>query len=94
VSDDVQWLIDHGHIGADEIVDETATTYQYTGVVDPLEEALDTARRVFLGPWAPEPVPMILCEGANDLGVVATIGRELRCQWSALGGHGRAQHAP
>ena len=86
ISDDTQWLIDRGHVDRSEVVDEIATTYQYVGVVDHLGYVIDHARRVMLDPWAPNPIPWIMCEGANDLGIAASIGREMRCEWAAFGG--------
>lgn len=85
-SDDVQWLIDRGHVGADEVVDESTPTYDHLGTVDVLSYLIDHAANVAVDPWAPHPTPYLLTEGANDLSVIGPIGREYRCRWAALGG--------
>ena len=84
-SNDLQWLIDKGLVSPSEVVDESSTTYSFLGVVDVLDFVLEQTN-VVLDPWSPNPVPYILTEGTNDLGIVAPIGTELRCRWAGLGG--------
>ena len=92
VSDACQWLIDHGLVGEDEVVDADGHMEASIGVSDVLAEVLDYARHVAICPWSPNPVPTIICEGRNDLALVRPIGHDRLVRWIALGGMGGRGH--
>jgi hypothetical protein len=88
ISDDIQWLIDRGYIGEEEVVDESAQTFDHLGTTDLVAEVNGTARHVIIDPWSPNPVPYLLAEGNNDLTFLAPLGERNRCRWAPQGGMG------
>ena len=88
ISDDVQWLIDHDLVDEDEIVDELAQTFDSVGTDDLINDVRTQAALVPINRWSPKPIPYLLAEGNNDLGIVAPLARASNCRWAALGGMG------
>jgi len=86
VSDWIGWLIEKGYVAEDEIVDELSFWYGGVGVSDLLYELLDSARRLALDPWSPNEVPVLLCEGRNDMSIVGPIADTNLCRAFPLGG--------
>lgn len=86
ISDHVQWLIDRGYISEDEVVDESAQTFDFLGTTDLVDSVTTRARLLVIDPWSPNPVPYLLAEGNNDMTFVAPLGRRNRCRWAPLGG--------
>ena len=88
ISDDIQWLIDRGYVGENEVVDEMQQVYDFLGVDDIFNEVYSSARHVVINPWSPNPVPYLLAEGNNDMTFIRPLGERNRCHWAPLGGMG------
>lgn len=92
VSVAVQKLIDAGVIHPDDITDEFHSVYSSRGTTDLLRTVRNYARSATLDPWAPNPRPVLIAEGANDMTVVAPIGQDRRLTWVPLGGQAGRTH--
>jgi hypothetical protein len=86
VSDWLGWLIDHSLVDEDEIVDETSVWYGRIGVNDLLAHLRDHTEAVPLNPWSPNPTPIVLCEGRNDMSIVGPVCNTNMCLAFPLGG--------